>query len=38
MRNILSFNESKETLQGFFFDKLDWKFLDEFLSLQKACY
>ena len=25
-------NESKETLQGFFFDKLDWNFLEEFLS------
>ena len=32
MRNIISFNESKETLQGFFFDKLDWNFLEEFLS------
>jgi hypothetical protein len=32
MRNLISFNESKETLQGFFFDKLDWNFLEEFLS------
>ena len=32
MKNIISFNESKETLQGFFFDKLDWNFLEEFLS------